>query len=99
MFLQILTFFRLRFRVTSQSKKGLFEVTESLPGKVYGICRQCKRFVDFQTFVQAVIIPEALRRKVENVIFILDNGTTHAPKQLEGWLREQAGVCDLRLHF
>lgn len=49
--------------------------------------------------MQQVIIPEALRRKVQTVIFILDNGTTHAPKQLEGWLREYEGVCDLRLRF
>jgi DDE superfamily endonuclease len=33
------------------------------------------------------------------VTFILDNGTTHAPKQLEGWLREQEYSCEERLHF
>ena len=34
-----------------------------------------------------VIIPEALRRGVHNVALIMDNGTTHAPKQLERWLQ------------
>src|SRR5712692_6505757 len=68
-------------------------------GKVYGTCRSRKCFVDFQAFVQQEIIPEALRRKVQTVLFILDNGTTHAPKQLEGWLREQERACDERLHF
>jgi transposase len=29
----------------------------------------------------------------------LDNGTTHAPKQLEGWLREQECVYEEQLHF
>jgi len=59
--------------------------------------RKC--FVDFQAFVQQQILPEALRRGVHTVTFILDNGTTHAPKQLEGWLREQEVACEERLHF
>ena len=58
-------------------------------GQVYGQCHTRKRFVDFQTFLLQVIIPEALRRKVRNLSLILDNGTTHAPKQLERWLQAQ----------
>jgi DDE superfamily endonuclease len=68
-------------------------------GQVYGTCRPRKGFVDFQAFVQQEIIPEALRRQVQTVIFLLDNGTTHAPKQLENWLREQEQAYDGRLHF
>ena len=30
---------------------------------------------------------------------MLDNGTTHAPKQLEGWLCEQEAICEGQLHF
>jgi hypothetical protein len=56
---------------------------------VYGQCTQRKRFVDFQAFLQEVIIPEAKLRKVQKVILILDNGPTHAPKQLANWLEEQ----------
>jgi hypothetical protein len=59
-------------------------------GLVYGQCTARKRFVDFRTFLQQVIIPEALRRKVQQVILILDNGPTHAPKQLASWLEEEA---------
>lgn len=77
----------------------LFAGLSIADGKVYGTCRNRKRFVDFQAFVQQVIIPEALQRNVETVVFILDNGTTHAPKQLERWLCDQAGICNLRLHF
>ena len=33
------------------------------------------------------------------MILILDNGTTHAPKQLESWLREQEAACEGHLHF
>ncbi len=59
-------------------------------GLVYGHCTTRKRFVDFRTFLQEIILPEALRRKVQTVILILDNGPTHAPKQLARWLEEQA---------
>jgi hypothetical protein len=59
-------------------------------GLVYGQCSVRKRFVDFQAFLQEVIIPEALRRKVRKVVLILDNGPTHAPKQLARWLEEQS---------
>jgi transposase len=86
-------------RYHRRGARHLFAGLSIADGKVYGTCRQRKCFVDFQTFVQQVILPEALRRGVQNVIFILDNGTTHAPKQLEDWLQAQAGVCDLRLHF
>jgi hypothetical protein len=45
--------------------------------------------VDFQAFLLEVIVPEALRREVHTLALILDNSTTHAPKQLERWLKEQ----------
>ena len=86
-------------RYYRRGARHLFAGLSVADGKVYGTCRERKRFVDFQTFVQQVILPEALRRGVHTVIFILDNGTTHAPKQLENWLQTQAGVCDLRLRF
>ena len=79
--------------------RHLFVGLSVADGKVYGTCRERKCFVDFQAFLQQVIIPEALRRKVQTVTFILDNGTTHAPKQLERWLREQEAGCPERLHF
>ncbi len=86
-------------RYQRRGARHLFAGLSVADGKVYGACRQRKCFVDFQAFVQEQIIPEALRRGVHRVTFILDNGTTHAPKQLEGWLREQETACDGRLHF
>jgi transposase len=86
-------------RYHRRGARHLFAGLSVADGQVYGTCRQRKCFVDFQAFVQQQIIPEALRRGVHRVIFILDNGTTHAPKQLEGWLREQERACDGRLHF
>jgi hypothetical protein len=61
-------------------------------GLVYGQCSTRKRFVDFRAFLEQVIIPEAQRRKVQTVILILDNGPTHAPKQLARWLEEQTSA-------
>jgi transposase len=86
-------------RYHRRGARHLFAGLSVADGKVYGICRPRKCFVDFQAFVQQEIIPEALRRQVQTVTFILDNGTTHAPKQLEGWLREQERGCSGLLHF
>jgi len=68
---------------------NLFAALSVADGKVYGKARLRKRFVDFQTFLLGTVIPEALERGVHTVILILDNGSTHAPKQLERWLEEQ----------
>jgi hypothetical protein len=51
-----------------------------------------KRFVDFQAFLLEALVPEAMRRGVHTVKLILDNGTTHAPKQLQAWLDTQAQI-------
>ena len=71
----------------------LFAALSVADGQVYGQCRQRKRFVDFCAFLTEVLIPEALRRKVQTLALVLDNGTTHAPKQLVAWL--QAYVAGL----
>jgi hypothetical protein len=59
-------------------------------GQVVGQCATRKRLVDFQAFLQQALVPEARRRGVQQVALVLDNGSTHAPKQLERWLQEQA---------
>ena len=58
-------------------------------GLVYGDCFARKRFVDFQAFLEKIVLPEARRRSVHTLILVLDNGSTHAPKQLAQWLQEQ----------
>jgi hypothetical protein len=45
------------------------------------------------------LIAEALRRKVHTVALILDNGSTHAPKRLPGWLAEQSLSLDRKVAF
>jgi len=72
------------------SRRGalhLFAALSVADGKVSGAFRDRKRFVDFQRTIEEMIIPEALARCVHTVELILDNGTTHAPKQLERWLQ------------
>lgn len=68
---------------------NLFAALSVADGKVYGQCCLRKRFVDFQAFLLETVIPEALARGVHKVALIMDNSTTHAPKQLEQWLQEQ----------
>jgi transposase len=58
-------------------------------GQACGCCRERRCFVDFQAFILDVLVPEAVRRGVCRICLILDNGPTHAPKQLEAWLAEQ----------
>lgn len=67
----------------------LFGALSVADGQKYGQTQQRKRFVDFQAFLLQILSPEALRRAMHTVKLILDNGTTHAPKQLERWLQEQ----------
>jgi len=76
-------------RYKRQGALQLFAGLSVADGCKYGQTAERKRFIDFQSFLLQVIFPEALRRKVHVLILILDNGTTHAPKQLENWLQEQ----------
>jgi len=86
-------------RYQRRGARHLFAGLSVADGKVAGICRMRKRFVDFQAFLQEVIIPEALRRQKHTVYLILDNGTTHAPKQLERWLHQLPSVQEGKLTF
>jgi len=67
----------------------LFAALSVADGCKYGQTLARKRLVDFQAFLLETLIPEALRRGVHTLKLILDNGKTHAPKQLEHWLQEQ----------
>lgn len=67
----------------------LFACLSVADGQVLGCCRQHKCFVDFQAFILEAVVPEALRRGVQEIRLILDHGPTHAPKQLQAWLTEQ----------
>ena len=79
-------------RYTRHGALNLFAGLSVADGVKYGQLFDRKRFVDFQTFLLDTIIPAALARGMHTVKLILDNGTTHAPKQLEAWLQT---TCEL----
>jgi hypothetical protein len=76
----------IRPRYEREGALQLFAGLSGADGRICGMCRKRKRFVDYQAFPLQMIIPEALRRGVHTLALILDNGPTHAPKQLERWL-------------
>ena len=86
-------------RYTRRGALNLFAALSVADGKVSGVLRSRKRFVDFQSAIQEMIIPEALDRQMHTVEPILDNGTTHAPKQLEQWLQHLPLVQQGKLTF
>ena len=61
-------------------------------GLVYGQCHPRKRFIDFRAFLETVVVAEAHRRGVQTIALVLDNGPTHASKQLPRWVEELANT-------
>jgi len=57
-------------------------------GLVYGQCYSRKRFIDFRSFLETVVVPEAKQRGIQTIALVLDNGPTHASKQLPQWTKE-----------
>lgn len=86
-------------RYTRRGARHLIAGLSVADGQVIGCCTKRKRFVDFQTFIRTVLVPEAQRRGVQTIALIVDNGPTHAPKQLEAWLHEQAAQQGWGLTF
>jgi len=81
-------------------RRGALQLMAALSvadGLVYGQCHPRKRFVDFRCFLETVLLVEAQRRRVQTVALILDNGSTHAPKQLAGFVQELATRSDGKL--
>ena len=66
-------------------------------GHISGQCHQRKRFIDFRTFLETVVVAEAKTRGVQTIALVLDNGSTHASKQLLRWVKELATKSDGKL--
>jgi len=77
-------------RYTRHGVLNLMSALSVADGRVYGQCHTRKRFTDFRTFLETIIVAEANRRGVQTIALILDNGPTHAPKQLPVWVEELA---------
>ena len=66
-------------------------------GLVYGQCHTRRRFVDFRSFLETVVVAQARNRGMQTIALILDNGSTHATKQLPGWVSELARTSEEKL--
>ncbi len=66
-------------------------------GLIYGQCHTRKCFIDFRSFLETVVVAEAKRRGMQTVALVLDNGPTHASKQLPRWVQELATASDGKL--
>ncbi len=79
-------------RYERQGALQLFAGLSVADGQALGCCRERHCFVDFQAFILEALVPEAVRRGVRLICLVLDNGPTHAPKQLEAWLAKQQAL-------
>jgi transposase len=67
-------------------------------GLTFAQTRTSKKFVDFKAFLLA-FFQSALCVGIKVVHLILDNGPTHAPKQLGAWLAALELSCEVRLYW
>jgi transposase len=67
-------------------------------GLTFAQTRTTKKFVDFKAFLQA-FFQSALCAGIKVLNLILDNGPTHAPKQLGTWLASLELSFEVRLYW
>src|SRR5260221_5857599 len=84
-------------RYKRQGALHLMAALSVADGLVYGQRHTRKRFVDFRCFLETVLLVEAQRRQVQTIALVLDNGSTHAPKQLTRWVQELATTLSGKL--
>ena len=77
-------------RYTRHGTLNLMAALSVADGRVSGQCFARKRFLDFRSFLETSVVAEAHRRSVQTIALILDNGPTHASKQLPQWAKELA---------
>ena len=67
-------------------------------GLTFARTRSGKKFADFKAFLQA-LFQSALCTGLKVVHLILDNGSTHAPKQLGPWIASLELSFDVRIYW
>jgi len=67
-------------------------------GETMARCFQRKRFMEFQDFLQ-MIFRSLWTTRIRVLHLILDNGSTHAPKQIRGWARSLKLPFKVRIHW
>lgn len=69
-----------------------------LTGKVLGIVRENKKFIQFQDLIH-LMVKESVSLGKTTIHLILDNGSTHRPKYLERWLDEAFPDLTFHVHW
>lgn len=85
-------------RYKRMGARQLFCALVVASGLTFAQTRTTKKFVDFKAFLQA-FFHSALCVGVKVVHLILDNGPTHAPKQLGAWLASLELSFEVRLYW
>lgn len=67
-------------------------------GETLARCFDRKRFSEFQVFLR-MLFASGWCRRIHVLHLILDNGSTHAPKQLPTWIRTLGLPFDVHLHW
>jgi transposase len=67
-------------------------------GRTFPQTRATKKFADFKAFLQA-FFQSALCAGIKVVHLVLDNGPTHAPKQLGTWLASLELTFEVRIYW
>ncbi len=82
-------------------RKGVLHLFAGLlvhTGETIACCLPRKRFVEFQTFLQMIFHSLWIKR-IRVLHLILDNGSTHAPKQIRRWVRSLKLPFKVRIHW
>ena len=67
-------------------------------GRTFARTRRGKTFADFKAFLLE-LFQSALCAGLKVIHLILDNGSTHAPKQLGPWIASLALSCEVRIYW
>lgn len=82
-------------------RKGVLHLFAALlvhTGQTMVRCLPRKRFLEFQTFLQ-MVFQSLWTERLHVLHLILDNGSTHAPKQIRGWIRALKLPFTVRIHW
>ena len=82
-------------------RKGVLHLFTGLlvhTGETMARCLSRKRFVEFQTFLR-MIFQGLWTKRIRVLHLILDNGSTHAPKQIRGWVRSLELPFKVHIHW
>ena len=89
---------RVGARYKRQGILNLFTALLVHKGATLARCFERKRFVDFQVFLRT-LFGSLWCQDIRLVHLILDNGPTHAPKQIKPWIRSLRLPFTVRIHW